>query len=130
MADEFFRGLDSVDAFHPNSEKALRKAIKKHIQVITENLDASHVFFNEWRFLSEPDLSDFKSLRRNYEAGFRRILEQGQRSGQFHFPNQKLTLFTIFSALNATYDMFNPKNGNTADRIAEEISDIIINGIK
>jgi hypothetical protein len=57
-------------------------------------------------------------------------LEVGQEKGVFHFPDLKLTLFTIFSALNATYDIYKPQSGYSADQIAKEIGDIIINGIK
>lgn len=130
MADAFFAELNKIDPFQASSEKALREAIRSHIEVIVQNLDASKVFFTEWRFLSDPELTNFKYLRRNYEAGFRRILEVGQGKGEFHFPDLKLTLFTIFSALNATYDIYNPKSGYNADQIALEIGDIIINGIK
>ena len=64
MADEFFKGIELVINEEKLPDKMLSKAIKSHIKVITGNTDASAVFFHDWRYLSEPFLSEFKEMRR------------------------------------------------------------------
>src|SRR5947208_1572116 len=46
MADEFFNELEKVIVEEKNFDKQLTKAITSHIKVITENTDASAVFFH------------------------------------------------------------------------------------
>jgi hypothetical protein len=42
----------------------------------------------------------------------------------------KIVTFTIFSALNATYDLYKPNGKLNAKDISKKLSDIIINGLK
>ena len=44
--------------------------------------------------------------------------------------NAKLAVFTIFSALNATYDLYNSTERLTEEEIAEEVSNLLLKGLK
>jgi hypothetical protein len=44
--------------------------------------------------------------------------------------NVKLVSFTIFSALNATYDLYKTNERLSQDEIAESISNLLLKGIK
>src|SRR6476620_11553276 len=83
MAHEFFNGLEEAMKAQQVPDKMLALAIKSHIRVITENTDASAVFFHDWRYMSEPYLSEFKELRVKYENIFREILRQGMNKKLF-----------------------------------------------
>ena len=75
MAHEFFNGIEEALQEEHAPDKMLALAIKSHISVITENTDASAVFFHDWRYLSEPYLSEFKELRLKYENIYREIIK-------------------------------------------------------
>src|SRR5205085_4446759 len=62
MANEFFTGLEKALKDETKPDKRLECAIRSHIRVITDNTDASAVFFHDWRYLSEPYLGEFKEL--------------------------------------------------------------------
>src|SRR5580765_5507939 len=70
MADEFFNGINAALREEKKIDKSLQYAIRSHIKLITENTDASAVFFHDWRYLSEPYLSEFKEMRKQYENIF------------------------------------------------------------
>src|SRR5687767_8777318 len=79
IATGFMDAMNSIkNQDLPPSEK-LEKAIVAHLGVIREHSDASAVFLHEWQFMSEPELSRFKSMRRSYEKYFREILEAGMK---------------------------------------------------
>jgi AcrR family transcriptional regulator len=130
IADQFFNAFQSATAAEKNPSKKLKAAIKAHIGVIANNLDASSVFFHEWVFLKEPDLSRFKKLRSQYEQGFRELVQKGIEEKDFKDVNIKLAVFTIISALNATHDLYRSTEKLSQEEIAESISNLLLKGLK
>lgn len=130
MADEFFKGIELVINEEKLPDKILEKAIKSHIKVITANTDASAVFFHDWRYLSEPFLAEFKELRRNYENIFRKIIRDGMTNETFDKLDETFTVLTIFSSLNWVYEWYDPNGKFTPDQIAENLSKLILDGMR
>lgn len=130
IADQFFKAFTEAEKTDEKPSKKIKAVIKAHINVIAENIEASEVFFQEWMFLEEPHLSKFKKLRHEYEQLFREVIEKGVKRGDFKKANSKLVVFTIFSALNATYDLYKSTERLTQEEIAEEISNLLLKGLK
>lgn len=130
MAEQFFAAFDKAVVPEEKFQRQLKVVIKAHIGVIAANLEASEVFFNEWMFLEQPHLSKFKKLRFEYEMKFRDIIDKGIKKGDFKKMNSKLIAFAIFSALNATYDLYSSNENLTQEEIANDISDLLLKGLK
>ncbi len=130
MAAEFFNGIDKVINEEKLSDKILEKVIRSHIAVITSNTDASAVFFHDWRYLSEPFLTEFKALRRNYENIFRKIIREGMSNGTFNKLDETFTVLTIFSSLNWVYEWYDPNGKFTPVQIADNLSRLILDGMR
>ncbi len=130
MAAQFFTAFDNALVADEKLPKQLKAAIKAHTEVIFNNLEASEVFFNEWMFLEQPHLGQFKKMRFDYEMKFRDIIDQGITKGEFKKMNSKLIAFTIFSALNATYELYTSSENLSQEQIAEDISDLLLHGLK
>lgn len=130
MAQQFFTAFDAAVATEEKFPRKLKAAIKAHINVIANNIEASEVFFNEWMFLEQPNLGKFKKMRFEYEMRFRDIVEKGIKKGDFKKMNSKLVAFAVFSALNATYELYNSSENLTQDEIAESIADLLLKGLK
>ena len=130
IAQQFFAAFSAAIAAEKSPSKKLKAAIRAHIGVIASNLDASTVFFHEWMFLKEPDLAKFKKLRYQYEQGFREIVQKGITDKDFKEVNVKLAVFTIFSALNATYDLYKSTEKLSQEEIVESISNLLLKGLK
>ncbi len=130
MAQYFFVAFDKAVTTEEKSPRKLKAVIKAHISVIATNLEASEVFFNEWMFLEQPHLGKFKKLRFEYEMKFREIIDKGIKKGDFKKMNSKLIAFAIFSALNATYELYRSNEKLSQEEIAEDISDLLLKGLK
>ncbi len=130
IADDFFHAIEQVEQSNLPAEEKLKQAISQHVKVITNNLDASAVFLHEWRFLSEPYLSDFKKLRDSYEQSFKKIIIQGKEEGIFKAVDEKFYCLTLFSALNWIYDWYKPTGLLSPQQIAEQLSNLLLEGIK
>jgi len=129
IAEQFFKAIDAIKE-EDKPAKKLRAYIKAHVAVIANNIEASSVFFHEWMFLEEPSLAQFKKMRHEYEQKFREVIEKGVKKGDFKKINTKLAVFTIFSALNATYDLYRTNERLSTDQIGEEIADLLLKGVK
>ncbi|MCX6197740.1 MAG: TetR/AcrR family transcriptional regulator [Bacteroidetes bacterium] len=130
MAKQFFAAFDKAVTTEEKSQRKLKAVIKAHINVIATNLEASEVFFNEWMFLEQPHLGLFKKQRFEYEMKFREIIDKGIKKGDFKKMNSKLIAFAIFSALNATYELYRSNEKLSQEEIAEDISDLLLKGLK
>jgi len=130
ISEQFFQAFDAIEGMDEKPSKKIKQAIKSHIHVIASNIEATEVFFNEWMFLEEPNLGKFKRLRYEYEMKFRDLIERGIKRGDFKKMNTKLVAFTIFSSLNATHDLYKSSERLTEEEIAEDISDLLLKGLK
>lgn len=130
MAAQFFNAHQLAIAPKQTITKQLQAAIQTHIRVIARHPEAAEVFFNEWMFLEPPNLRKFKKLRAEYETKFRELIERGIQKGEFQSMNTKLISFTVFSALNATYELYHANEKIPTSQIEAEISELLLSGIK
>jgi len=130
MANEFFKGVEEALKEEKKLDKMLEHAIRSHIKVITSNLDASAVFFHDWRYLSEPYLSEFKEMRKQYENIFRKIIREGMIKKIFGKQDETFIMLMIFSSLNWVYEWYDPEGKFSPEQIAENLAKLILDGIR
>ncbi len=100
MAKEFIEGIKLVQKTNVTSEAKFKAAVISHVNIITGDIAASAVFWNEWRHLSEPLLSEFVAMQREYEQAFKLIIEQGVNEGVFEVRDISFTVMAMLSSLN------------------------------
>lgn len=127
MASVFFKAIDTIDQQDP--VKRLRMAITAHFKVIADHPDASAVFFNEWRHLEEPALSEFLSLRSKYQEFYSKIIQQGIETGRFKKIDPKLAMMTVLSAINWTHQWYRPDGKLSRNEIGDQLSQLLISGL-
>jgi AcrR family transcriptional regulator len=130
LAAEFFEVLRTLETSEEGPEEKLKTLINEHIKVLTRDTNASAVFLNEWRHLSEPFHSRFMDMRQKYEHAFRSILKEGIRLGKFKAADEKFMALTILSALNWTHTWYSPEGKMSPEQISDQLYSIILNGIK
>ncbi len=129
MADEFFKSWEEVEKENSSMAEKMKKAMAAHIKVITQDTASSAVFFNEWRHLSEPHLSDFLAMREDYEGRFMQIINDGMASGEFKTVDPKFMMLTILSSLNWTHNWYNPSGSLSPLEVGDRLSNLLLNGL-
>jgi len=129
MADEFFVALGDFKSGDISNSEKLKQYIIAHMNVLLENINASAVFFHDWKFMTEPNLSRFKELRRDYENEFKAVLQAGIRNNEFRIDDINFTSQTLFSAMNMTHEWYKPTGKLQGDQVGEKLADILLNGI-
>lgn len=130
MADQFFQKMEAASFDEMSPINKLSAAIKGHVDVITENTDASGVFFNEWKHLKDQSLIKFKELRDQYEQKFVTIIEEGISRQVFQNIDSKFTVLSILSSLNWVYEWYNPRGEMNPTQIADNLTKILLKGIE
>ncbi len=130
MAGEFFNSWADVEKENGSMTAKMSKAMIAHVKVITQNTASSAVFFNEWRHLSEPFLTEFLSMREDYEGRFMQIIDDGVNSGEFKLVDQKFMMLTILSSLNWTHNWYNPSGTLSSEEIGDRLANLLLNGLK
>ena len=129
IAGQFFQAIERVKKLELPPDELLTRAIIEHVKVITTNLDAAGVFLHEWRFLDKQKATFIKK-RNEYEAEFHRLVEKGIQQQIFKKIDVPFYCRALFSSLNWLYDWYKPDGKLTSDEIAENLSQLWLNGIK
>ncbi|WP_296623413.1 TetR/AcrR family transcriptional regulator [Marivirga sp.] len=130
MANDFFQSLEKIELEKLSADEKLKKAVISHVQVLTKDSAASAVFFSEWRHLSDSYLKDFLAMRNNYENKFIQILIDGHKEGTFKKMDAKFTVLALLSSINWMPSWYKPEGKLTPEEIAENVTDVFINGLK
>jgi AcrR family transcriptional regulator len=130
MADKFHLAIKEVNDIYFNAEEKLRMAIKFHVELLTENLDAAIIFIRDWRNLTGESLSQFVEKRNAYEEGIREIIQNGIDEGLFNETDKKFAALTVLSSVNWIVEWYKEDGNLNAEQIAEKLSSFILTGLK
>ena len=129
MAEKFMQSIEQV-MNEPNctNTELLEMIITDHVRIITEDINATAVFWNEWKYLSDPAQTELSQMQIDYEHKLKSILDAGVETGEFCINDTTFTTMAMLSSLNGlqkwrTYSM-EPEN------LGKAFSELFIKGIK
>lgn len=128
-ARKFLKGMSEVEAMSASNPDKVRALIHLHISIATEDITSVTAFNDEWRHLSDPMLSEFLQLRKDYEQRFKAIIEQGIAKGDFRPLDPSILLYTLFSSIRWVYDWFKPERAVDQDKLESEIAEFLMRGM-
>jgi len=129
-AKVFHDELASIEASTMSVTEKVEQLVRFHIVMATEEVTSITSFNDEWRHLTEPELGQFKELRKDYEHRFKGIIEAGIKEGTFKNIDPTILLHTVLSSIRWVYDWYRTGRPCTPDELAREITDIVLSGIK
>ncbi len=108
----------------------LRKMIRAHIHVITDDSEHALVFLHEWRFLSPERRAQIARQRDAYEAYWRAVIGEGMAEGELRDCDPKMAGLGILSALNGIAQWYRPHGPLAPDAIAQSFADLFLTGLR
>lgn len=118
IARVFINHLDEVERTEDDSIKKMKSVIRFHIRMMLKNFDEVYVANHEWKHLKEPYLSEFLTLRRNYEKRMIAIAEKGMKKGEIKKGQPKIIIFTLLSAVRGL-ELWHRNKKNISDSTLE-----------
>lgn len=112
-------------------EEKLREAMRRHLQVVTGNLESATVFFHEWEHLAPESYGHVTAWRDTIDAFYRDLIREGVQAGTYK-PDLdiKMTAYLVLSAINWTYTWYRPGGPLTASQIADQFADMLLGGLR
>ena len=128
-ARRFLDRMEEIEKLEVGATEKVRCLIRFHIQVATEDITSVTAFNDEWRHLTEPELGQFKALRKDYESRFMAILQQGIDEKKFKAVRPTIALYTFLSAVRWLHDWYQPGKSITVDDLERDITHLLLGGL-
>lgn len=129
-ADRFEGAVAPLAAVEAPAPQRLRRMIRAHIRVVTDDLGNAVSFLDEWRFLSPERRTVVATRRRRYERRFRQVIAQGVESGDFApGTDPRLTATWMLSALNGIAVWYRADGELEPEMIADRYADLFLGGL-
>ncbi|HMA35518.1 MAG TPA: TetR/AcrR family transcriptional regulator [Chloroflexia bacterium] len=129
-AAQFLESVRPLAGLPLPASARLRRMLAAHVDVVTRNLDNATVFFHEWRFLGPARRAHIAAQRDEYEALFRRVIQDGVAAGEFPGADARMGALLVLSAGNWLYQWFRPDGALSAAAVAAQMADVIIAGLR
>ena len=128
-AEQFMEGLNKIRHSNDPTLDKLRNLISLHIRIAIKNKTAVTVFNDEWRNLSEPHLSEFLALRKEYEEGFLKIIKSGIDEKILKLHDPYVLMNVIVNALNWLHYWHNDSKNIDIASLERQLQSILLSGI-
>jgi len=109
----------------PAAER-LRAAARSHVVELIHDQDKVACFVEEGRFLESGYRDAFVAARDRYEQSFRRILDDGVRSGEFRPMSVSLASLAVLGMCNSVVHWYQPSGHLDVDTVAEQFADLAV----
>ncbi|GAB2873381.1 TetR/AcrR family transcriptional regulator [Hymenobacter ruber] len=129
VSNTYIAQLAEVEQMAGSNGDKLKELLRRHINLMLEDGAAVSVANNDWKYLTDNKLEQFKAARKQYEKGFAALIENGIAAGEFQPVNASVALFTILSAVRWVELWYRPGRGVTAQQLEEDIMTILLNGL-
>ncbi len=129
-ANKFITGITGIESQQVSASEKVKQLIELHIRVAIEDFTSVTVFNDEWRHLSEPFLSEFLALRKDYETRFKNIIDEGIASGVFKKINPTVALYTILTSIRWIHYWYNEDRNPNRAALEKDITGLLLTGLE
>ena len=122
------RAMDAAEAANENGAGKLRIGIREYIAQVNEELGGYGVIA-EVGALKPADRQEVIRRRDAFDARFVELVAVGRRDGSLRHIDPKMAVFTFMGALQTIPNWFSPKGRLTGEAVAEQMTDLLMNGM-
>lgn len=128
-AEQLLASVAPVVAGNASNVEKLMSMVRAHVGLVAAKVGDAAIFLHEWKFLSEARRDSVAARRNRYEGFYRRIIEDGIRTGEFAPTDPKMAALMVLSVMNWMPQWYNPQGPLSAEEIADRFSELILRGL-
>ena len=121
--------VESIASADLPAGERLRAAARGHVVELIHDQDKVACFVEEGRFLEAEYRDTFIAARDRYEQSFRRILQDGVRSGEFRPMSVSLASLAVLGMCNSVVHWYQPSGHLGVETVAEQFADLAVRSI-
>lgn len=129
VGNEFITQTTKIKNSDGTVTDKIKALIRFHIEIMLNNFDEVYVANHEWKHLEEPYLSDFLSIRRNYEKSLVTLIETGIEKKEIKPINPYVAVLTILSAVRGLEFWQRNKKNIPPQVLEDDMVNHLLNGI-
>jgi AcrR family transcriptional regulator len=128
-AHHFIAGMESIETMYCSVTDKIKSLLLLHIRTAIEDATSVTVFNDEWKHLSEPYLSQFVQLRKDYENRFRAIIKTGVEIGEIKKMNTEILLYSLLNSVQWLHYWYKPDGNIKQNELERDIVLMLMEGI-
>ena len=121
--------ISAISTQDISPDEKLRLMIREYLQILVENIDLAAVLLFEHRSLERRQHARHIPNRDKFEALWRDVLTEGVREKIFKCDDIGLATRALLGIMNWTITWYNPKGEKTIDEVADDYSNMLLNGL-
>ena len=118
----------AIDSAYP-AEENMRQSIKAYLTALTKHQDLTSVLLLEYRSLEPSYLKRHIKERDRFEMLWRKIIESGVKEQVFACDDPAMAARALLGVMNWTVTWYRNDGPLTAGEIADQISDLYLQGL-
>lgn len=130
VAGAFTEGMSGIERLKSDPYQKLEALVDLHIDLTLRWPDRIALVTGEWIHLEEPRLKEYLQLRNEYEAHFRKLMQEGMEQGILRKMNIELALYSILSSLHWLYSWTTRHPDTEPDMLRRELKTSLLSGLK
>ena len=130
VANVFWEHLNKVEVSDARPIEKLETLLRFHIKQMIENFQEVYISDREWRYLTDPYLSNYQNQRRTYRKRFAAIIEQGIEKGEINKIDASTAVLIVLHAVSGIESWHRSKIKVSGEELQENMITILIDGLK
>lgn len=121
--------ISSITTQNIPADKKLRLMIREYLQILVENIDLATVLLFEHRALERRQHARHIPNRDKFETLWKDVITEGVSTGLLRCDNPALITRALLGQLNWTITWYRPDGALTIEEVADQYSDLLLNGL-
>jgi AcrR family transcriptional regulator len=130
VANVFWEHFNKIEVSDARPIEKLETLLRFHIRQMIENFEEVYISDREWRYLTDPYLSNFQNQRRNYRKRFAAIIDQGIANGEINRIDASTAVLIVLHAVSGIESWHRSTHKISGEELEENMITILIDGLK
>jgi AcrR family transcriptional regulator len=130
VANRYNQKLEELETKETTSLEKVENLLRFHIEGMVDHFEEVFVSDREWKYLSEPYLSNFQNQRRSYRKRFATIIEDGIRKKEIKKIDATTAVLIMLHAISGIESWHRSKQKINGEELEENMIAILVGGLK
>lgn len=130
VANRYNQKLEELETSEVSSLEKVETLLRFHIEGMVHHFEEVFVSDREWKYLSEPYLSNFQNQRRSYRKRFAAIIEDGIRKKEIKKIDATTAVLILLHAISGIESWHRSKQKISGEELEENMIAILVGGLK